>query len=108
MKKLLTVIQSKVLEPQKRKKTKEERIEAILKAVEKFPWNYQDKSLNDTGRAYARELCLYIDNENTNKITEDILKENRKIVFLGGLAIYALIVLVPIEVLLFVVLLLKN
>jgi hypothetical protein len=61
MKKILTVAQAaveSVVQTRRQKMRREERIETLLKAVNKFPWNYDKAAVgNDTGRAYARELA---------------------------------------------------
>lgn len=75
MKKLLTVIQDTVLEPRRARLKREERIETLLKAVNKFPWNNGNHA--DTGRAYARELCREVDDLNFEKQRDEWKRKDR-------------------------------
>jgi hypothetical protein len=85
MKKILTVAQAAVesavqgvVETRRQKMRREERIETLLKAVNKFPWNYDKAAVgNDTGRAYAREICVEIDNLRTEEMREKWRRQDR-------------------------------
>lgn len=89
MKKLLTVIQDHVLEPRRARIKREERIDILIKTVNKFPWNQGGH--HDTGHAYARELCREIDDLNFQKQRDEWKRKDRAdkihaaIMFLGFL-----------------------
>lgn len=89
MKKFLTVIQNRIEEPRRARLKREERIDILIKTVNKFPWNQREG--NDTGSAYARELCREIDQLNFEKQRQEWKRKDRAdkihaaIMFLGFL-----------------------